>query len=204
MGSFQNPVGGGPKDPFEKYRIEEIQKDKDSKENEKKASWAEHPRLSFIAAYLLHIFKKFLEIFERTNEKSPESSTKIDVKEHLILLKAALDTLKMQDLSQDVVFLSRLSALWHQILEDLLHFRRTMPFAEKMRSFIKAIQEFPENQEHTLGYYLLEYAGEKWIPFPYMEILRRLWAEHQKNPVNSHLFEWGEDLDDMIRFLSSS
>ena len=33
MGTFQNPIGDKPKDPYESYRVEEIQKDKIAKED---------------------------------------------------------------------------------------------------------------------------------------------------------------------------
>ncbi len=202
--SFQNPVGGGPKDPFEKYRIEEIQKDKDSKEDKKQKNGDNHTHRSLFAAYIILLLKKFLDLFDQTTERGLAASIESDVKKHLILLKAAFEALKGKDFSQDASFLNSLSNLWHYLLEDILHFRRKTPLEKMMNSFIKSIQRYPENQEHSLAYYLSEYAGQKWLPFPYMEMIQQLWAEHQKRVDSSHLHQWSEDLDKMIQILNSA
>jgi hypothetical protein len=200
--SFQSPIGGGSKDPFEKYRIEEIQKDKDAEDAEKKLNWSSQTRRSLFATYMILIFKKFLDIFDQTTERGLGASAEIDVREHLALFKATFETLKIEDHSQDIAFLNRLSLLWHQLLEDVLRFRRKTPLADQMHAFIKSIKSYPANQEHSLAYYLSEYAGQKWLPFPYMEMLQQLWREHQKNLESSNLYQWSEDLEKMIQILN--
>ncbi len=199
--SFQNPIGGGPKDPFEKYRIEKIEKDKDRDAEKKMMRWGEGKPHSAFAAYFLLLFKKILDLFENTTERGLGVSAEIDVQEHLTLLKAAIETLKAEDHSQDVAFLNRLSSLWHQILEDLLRFRKKTALANHMNAFIKSVQSYPEGKEHSFAYYLSEYAGQTWLPFPYMEMLKQLWAEHQKLHEGSHLHQWSSTLKEMIQML---
>jgi hypothetical protein len=72
-----------------------------------------------------------------------------------------------------------------------------------MRSLIDAIQHYPERQQHSLGYYLSEYAGQKWLPFPYMEMIQKIHAEHLKNPTESALAQWTHRIDRLLSLLKS-
>jgi hypothetical protein len=199
--SFQPPVSG-PHDPYEKYRVEEIQKDKEPRDSTEESQGAiQASRPSAFAAYITMIIKKFLELFESTSERGLTATAESDVLEHLKQFKAALEILKMEDRSQDSPFLNSLSASWHQMLEDVLRFRRQSPLSLKMRAFIRDFQHYPENQQHTLGYYLTEYAGQKWLPFPYMEMIHRLHIQHQKSPESSSLSLWSNAISEMIRIL---
>lgn len=202
--SFQPPVSGGPSDPYEKYRVEEIQKDRDAEVSSKKTEQVSQDKRSAFAAYVSLVFKKFLEIFENTSDCGLALSAENDVQEHLILFKTALEILKTDDKSQDSAFLNRLSHFWHQMLEDTLRFRRQTPLSVLMRTFIKELQNYPQFQEHSLGYYLTEYAGQTWLPFPYMEMIHRLHSQHLKNPSVSSLSHWTDLLNKMIQMLTPS
>ena len=74
----------------------------------------------------------------------------------------------------------------------------------KIRTFIKELQHYPEHHEHSLGYYLTEYAGQKWLPFPYMEMIRNLHMYHKKNPENSLLSIWSKEIEEMIQIIKPS
>jgi hypothetical protein len=199
--SFQPPVSGGPHDPYERYRIAEIQSDKGAPDaSEGTETFQIKPRSAF-AAYVTLLFKRFLDLFENTTELGLAVSAENDVLEHLILFKAALENLKIEDRGQDSPFLNSISVLWHQMLEDVMRFRRQTDLSIKMRAFIKEFQHYPNNQEHSLGYYLTEYAGQKWLPFPYMEMISRLAIQHKKNPQGSLLSRWSATLEEMIQML---
>jgi hypothetical protein len=198
--TFQPPVSG-EHDPFDKYRVSEIIKDKSARDATEGDEKYEVPQGHAFLAYVSLIFKKLLDIFEETTERGLAVSAENDVREHLVLLKAAMETLKIEDRSQDSAFLNHVSLLWHHLLEAVLRFRRQTPFAIKMRSFIKEFQNYPEKLQHSLGYYLTEYAGQKWLPFPFMEIVHRLYSEHKKAPESSHLVRWSKELDEMIQSL---
>ncbi|HSX26552.1 MAG TPA: hypothetical protein VLE89_06060 [Chlamydiales bacterium] len=192
MDSFQNPVGNQPRDPYENYKVEPIEKDKSGKENppedlpDKKA---------LVGAQVLLLFRKFIDFFEDLLEKG---SVEKKMKDHLLLLKKALELLKTEDRSQDIPFLNHLSDLWSLLLEDSFQFRKQTPISLKFKSLIKSIQGFPQSQEHTLGYYLIEHAGQKWLPFPFMEIVQKLHSEHQKNPTSSTLESWIKQIAQLI------
>ena len=197
MDSFGRPVGQDPQDPY-KYKVDEIQKDKESKENLQN-SRKPHSNKSVIGAYILHLIRKFFELFEETTEVGLTASAEEIVKGHLKLIKSILEILKRENKSEDSQFLGGLSRVWHEILEDALRFKKKTPFARKFQIFIQMIQDYPRAQEHSLGYYLTEYAGKKWLPFPYMEMVQNLQAEYQADPESSALTTWTREIDELLR-----
>lgn len=203
-GSSQPPISGEPHDPYEKYRVEEIQKDKEPGNAAEGTKSFQEKHHSAFAAYALLILNRFLELFERTTEQGLSTSAQEEVLNHLALFKAALETLKTEDRSQDSLFLNKLTELWHQLLEDSYSFRRHTVLATKIRTFIKELQHYPEHQEHSLGYYLTEYAGQKWLPFPYMDMIRHLHMSHKKNQENSLLSLWSKEIEEMIQIIKPS
>ena len=193
-----------PSDPYEKYRVSKVQKEKAPSDADEEMELFSPTHRTAFAAYVSLIFKKFLELFEKTSAHGLAVSAENDVCKHLLSLRKTLDILKKENRSQDSIFLSRLAMLWHQLLEDVLRFRRQTPLAIQMRSLIKEFQNYPEHHEHSLGYYLMEYAGQKWLPFPYMEMIRQLHEQHQKDLDHSLLSVWTQELDQMIQTLSSN
>ncbi len=192
--SFQNPVGPNkPTDPYENYRIEEIQKDKGEKESQKPAS--DRPLL---AAFVVYVLKKIVGFFERSPQEKACAFTEGDLRGLLIRMKELLESLKMEDHSQDAVFLQELSGVWVLLHDTALEIPRKSHFAAQMRALIQSIRDYPEGREHSLGFYLSEYTGQKWMPFPYMEIIQGLWVDYQKNEDESQLERWCRDLDGMI------
>lgn len=197
--SYDPPVSGGPHDPYEKYRVTEIHGDEEAANSQKRDREPEDR--SAFAVYATFIFNKFIELFERTSEQGLTASAENAVLDHLIMFKAAIETLKIEDRSQDPGFLNKLADIWHQLLDDSFRFRRQTPLAIKMRAFIKGLQHYPEHHEHSLGYYLTEYAGQKWLPFPYMEMLLKLHVLHKKDPQGGPLSSWSNAIEEMIQML---
>jgi hypothetical protein len=175
---IHNPVGGGPKDPYEEYRkaLEKEKQDKETPEEPKKSLFP-------IAQIILWIQKILYRLIH------PASG----LKEHLTELKSMFQTLQKEDRSDDVDFSARLSKIWIQILDDYQHRNKTDP---TLKAFIKTIQSYPEGQENTLGYYLSETVGQGWLPFPYIELIQKLHFE----PV--HLTLWIGQLDELIALLT--
>ncbi|MBS0624804.1 MAG: hypothetical protein JSS32_01995 [Verrucomicrobia bacterium] len=199
MDSVGRPVGDEPQDPY-KYKVEEIQKDREAKEQHEKKE-PEPEKKSMLGAYFLQLFRKFIQIFEET-EQNPSVVNKETVLDHLKQLKAMLEIMKIDDRSQDSPFLNELSSIWHDILDDQLGFGRTSPQSKKFHEFIKEIQHYPERQEHTLGYYLTEYAGQQWLPFPYMELIQKIYKDHQSHPKTSALTRWSSSIEDLLAELN--
>lgn len=190
--SFQNPVGGVP-DPFG-YRVEGAQGNRSGDQGPPEEPPEDHKGL--IGFLLQRIKSKINSLLEWYN------STRLSeepLKENLNRLKIFLDLLKIEDRSQDVHFLSDLSQSWNQAVGESLEYNEETAVIFKI--FVKKIMHYPENQSHTFGYYLTEYAGQKWIPFPYMDLVQKIHAEHEKNPTESSLTEWTRLLGEAIRLL---
>jgi hypothetical protein len=190
--SFQNPVGGVP-DPFS-YRAEGTQGNRSGSGGPPEEPPEDHKGL--IGLLIEKIRSKINTLLEWYGSTS---FGKGSFKENLIRLKASLDLLKNEDRSQDIHFLSDLSQSWNQAVAESLEYNEEAALIFKL--FVKKIAHYPENQGHTFGYYLTEYAGQKWIPFPYMDLVQKIHMEYEKNPDTSALTEWTRLLSDAIRLL---
>lgn len=196
MGSYQNPVT--PPDPYERYRIESVEREREERERRSGGGGDEPPEEKWrFAAYFLKLVHRITTLLLESPEKEVSLSEKGSV-ESLRSLKAAFEILKREDRSEDIQFLNHLSKLWQQVLEDALSFKRDSDLSARYKMLIKKIQRFPEDQVHTFGYYLSEYAGQKWIPFPYMEMIQKIHSEHEKNPDMSALTEWTAMIDRLL------
>lgn len=183
-----------PPDPYERYRVEGIEKDKHEKADWKQKS-QEAEKESNLGAYFLSLLKRFVDWFHRSTKKSIPSAKAEDVKKHLATLKEIFETLKTEDRSQETPFLAHLADTWHALLDDALKFRKTAPLSNRYFSLIREIETYPEKIEHPLGYYLMEYKGQAWLPFPFMELIQKIHLEHKKNPEGSKLTEWTQKIE---------
>lgn len=185
-----------PPDPYERYRVEEIQKDK-----QEKAGWDRKPQIpekeSGIGAHLLSMLRKFVDWFQGARKKLPASEAE-NIKKHLAVFKEILEILKEEDRSQETFFLNNFANTWHLLLDDALQLRKTAPLADRYLSFIQDVESYPEKTEHSLGYYLMEYKGQRWLPFPFMELVQKLHLDHKKNPKESKLTSWTTQIDSLI------
>ncbi|MCH9614403.1 MAG: hypothetical protein SP1CHLAM54_16380 [Chlamydiia bacterium] len=117
---------------------------------------------------------------------------------YLIEFKELLNLLRDCDHSEDIPFSQKLSHNWHHILEESQRVKlgksESSVDNERLEMLVTEIQFYPPNEEHNLGYYLLEYAGEDWYPFPYMELIRRIHKDYIDAPNSSLLNTWLEQL----------
>ncbi len=195
--SYQNPVGGVP-DPYEGYRVEGS--------GDRQAGGGggppgeEPPESRGLLAHFFKILQKKIDaIFSRIGGMPTQS---FGAKKTLRALKTCLEILKLEDRSQDVNFLNELALNWNFALEESLQWNEEA--ATLFKIFAKKILHYPENQTHTFGYYLTEHAGQKWVPFPYMELVQKIHYEHEKNPSSSSLTEWTRLLDDTMKTLQGN
>lgn len=195
---FRSPSGSGPIDPYSKYRIEPVG------ERQSKSQMPEPPdddkqpkeKVKFVS-YVLSLFQKAVDFFLEEHHSSTASEGTL---RHLLALKTSFEVLKKEDRSQDVKFLNDLSNNWIALLEENLHFEND-EIDSKFRLLMRKILSYPEQPKHSFGYYLTEYAGQKWVPFPYMELIQKIHREHEKNPTGSALTEWNLLLSRIISLL---
>lgn len=193
MDSYQNPVT--PPDPYERYHIDAVERERQAREQMGGGDEPPEEKRG-LAAFFLNLLNKILDLLLSASEKGARAEKKAF--ESLRSLKAAFEILKKEDRSEDIQFLNHLSKVWQGVLEDALNLQRDSALSAEHKSLIKKIQHFPEHQAHTLGYYLSEYAGQKWIPFPYMELIQKIHSEHEKRSDVSALAEWTALIDRLL------
>src|SRR5690606_2900289 len=93
-----------------------------------------------------------------------------------------------------------LSVTWQKLLEDALQFKKDTT-SIKLKEFLKSIQNYPERQSHTFGYYLSESHTQDWVPFPFMELIQKIHREHEKNPMDSELNQWILSIEELVAHL---
>lgn len=182
-------------DPYKGLKPEKIEKNKADKEGFKGPP--ERKGLE-VFAKILQVCKTMVSTLTDFVEKQSTSSIERFIKRDLEEMKKAFNDLKKIDCSQDMQYISHLSDLWHQFKEDARHFKKDPLIFPLTQDWINKVKHYPEKEKHSLGFYLEEYAGHKWLPFPYMEMLKDLHLEHQRDPDNSTLTQWTNALTEII------
>ncbi|MBM3184216.1 MAG: hypothetical protein FJZ64_02810 [Chlamydiae bacterium] len=198
--------GVGPEqDPLERqYRVEEIERIR--WDEEKRSSFQkdppEDPDRNGFAAIIFLMWEKIVDFMKYSLQKGISVVTEAPIRENLLQLKASFEIMMQEDRSQDAFFLKNLSRLWQAILEQLIHFQMKGQLGKKLKTLIKEIEKYPEHEEHTFGYYLDEFAGQRWLPFPYMELIQKMHHQHELDPSASPLTRWCQMIEDILRSIS--
>jgi hypothetical protein len=187
-------IDSRPKDPFEKVKVEDVIRKKEKEEKGSSPIITNEPRLKFLAVFYL-ILKRFFDAFSSKEKKRTISFQEVIKDVHIFY--SLLKKLTQEDLSKESTFLNELSFFWIKLNHDILHCE---PLGEEqtfsdVQSFIESINRYPEGQgEFTLGYYLSSYAGFKWIPFPFLGMIQKLYEEYRKDAKTSQLQAWTNTL----------
>lgn len=156
------------------------------------------------AAILIYI-KSLLDTYQLVSKSEAQKDQQDQISDLLQAFKNLLNLLGSKDQSKHPEVAQRLSELWHKITDDfnvIKFLERSFPeIFLKLKKFIVSLDQYPEGQEHTFGFYLKEHVGQDWLPFPYMEILSNLHKEHQRKPHESHISQWISMLDHIIESL---
>lgn len=164
-------------EPYKESRIDRI-------EEKKEEGKAPHkpPKKVNLAAALLTFIKNLLGFVGGSGKV-------LSLSENILKIKGLLNRLTKEDLSEDLDFLNDLAFSWLDFVES------AEKKGEDIQLFLNEVYAYPAGAAFTLGYYLTEHAGYKWIPYPFMEIIRNLHEEYQNNPTNSKLQKWISILD---------
>ena len=160
-------------------------------------------------ALLLSRLKNNIYLFTRkklaetlvTNKISLDTLTK-----ELTSVKDSLKNLCDKDESQNLSYIDTLSKNWALFRKtcDLINtsIQNQSSTELKILALKKNIENFPKDADHCLGYYLSEYLEENWAPFPFMDILKILYNNHQTLQANSLLQSWIITIDELLEDLS--
>lgn len=186
--------------PFEKIIVNPIEKER--RERDKSYSNLQNSSRAQVFAALISYFKKILSTLGPKGKFPTHFFDQKNLIESTLAFKELLLILAKEDLSHNPDFTQKLGQLWHNLTDDCnsLELLQGSPFdtGTKVKFFISQVQNFPLGADHTLGYYLTEYAGNDWIPFPFMELLQGLHLEYNASPPISVLQNWISLLNDIL------
>ena len=177
--------------PVEKIRPEERKKDQKPIPVSKKL---------FLYLAVLQKLQQAIRLFSNTKNKEKVEIKETPLHKELQTIKSSLESLQAKNLSNDPEFLNYFAFIWLKFLKDFnLFLLKDEKITEIITTFMHEINTFPKDAEFTLGFYLSEFAGYKWIPFPYIDILNNLHIEDQKEKENSHLSKWINTLNELLQ-----
>ncbi len=184
-------------DPFEHVKI---QKTKPYTEEEKKKLPLIPKPVSkkiFLYMALLKIVSNLLSKFSSKNDKNIKRTP---LHKDLLTIKSALQALKDKNLCQDSEFLNFFAFIWMKFFKDQDQYSlKNAEINSLINQLVEEIHTYPRNSEFSLAYYITEFAGYKWVPFPYMDILQNLHLENENEPEISHLNKWIGIINELLR-----
>lgn len=197
MGDFDKSINRREEPaPYEKIIVNPVEKDK--KEKEPFTGLKKSSRLAF--ATLVSCFRKMLAPIA-SKGKGAALLDQQRLLSHVLAFRQMLLILSIQDESHNPNFTQKLTELWHNLVDDcnsLTYSDKSSEILSKVNFLLTQIQNYPLGADHTLGYYFTEYAGGKWIPFPFMELLQTLYQETQTKTLQSTLSRWISLLNEIL------
>lgn len=193
MVDYLNPI-----DPFEPVKIEKIESIGSEEEEEERKKLEQKPVTKKLFLYLtiLKFITNSLKLFKN---HAPKELTQTPIQKEIQTIKASLEALKEKDLSRDTEFMNFFAFIWMKFLKDYSDYNlKNLEISSLIKKIISEINSYPQNTDFTLGYYISEFAGYKWIPFPYMEILKNLHDQHLQNHETSTLTKWTNIIEELL------
>jgi hypothetical protein len=189
-----DPGNQSSKDWLKVQRVEQLKADKEGIEELAK----KNPRALLMACLCAYVRKTALFLASRPLA-GQKSALADELELELLQLKKTLESLIKEDVSRDPDYAQHLSLVWHQLLEsvNLVEFleRKKNDVLTQLNILIVTFDHYPPRQEHSLGFYMTEFAGKEWLPFPFMEQLHQLYEDYQSNKKESQLYHWISTID---------
>ncbi len=156
-----------PTDPSDESRIPvpPIEPDKQSKSDARAFDERDPKRQDLVYGSLILFFKKMFStsLFSRPGKGSKSTMEVVIAAQEF---KKLLTKLKTSDETDNQHYAQHLSELWHILLGA--------PPKTPIEPFIQLVNTYPAGEMHSFGFYLSNYAGDDWLPFPFLEILKKL------------------------------
>jgi hypothetical protein len=188
--------------------VQKIEKEKrDKEEVVLKQAKKKNPEALLLGGFLAFAKKIFTFVSSSTvRGKFTFVDSITDLIVYLDDFKNVLVKLSQTDESQNPEFVQDLSSAWHHLIEALgsLEWMERKKAQEngKIKTFVETLRNYPLAEEHTLGFYLTEFAGRAWLPFPFMQLLQSIHLQYQQEKEKSPLFAWIATLSEIIQTLT--
>lgn len=183
-----------------------VSRNEDKKKENKYSPQPPKETKQILLATFFSYLKKMFDTFSPSKQLVSKVVDQQKMIENLLHFKKLLVKLSEKDLSQSAEFASELSNTWCTLLEDFdtieIMERKNLKDVASFREFMNSLKNYPPESEHRFGYYLVQHAGKDWLPFPFIEILAKLYTEYQTTPKTSMLSSWLKQIDTVIAGLS--
>ncbi len=188
-----------PIDPFEHVKIAKVKSAPEKEKNKKPLVQKPVSKKLFVYFSFLKILSHLLNVFTK---KIPKDLKGTPLHKEILTIKKSLMSLQEKNLCQDPDFLNYFAFIWMKFFKDYDYYvLRNEKATNLIKELIDEINEYPKHAEFTLGYYISEFAGYSWVPFPYMEMLQNLHLEDKKDPIHSHLSRWICIIDELLKLI---
>ncbi|MCB1107174.1 MAG: hypothetical protein KDK76_03665 [Chlamydiia bacterium] len=203
MTFFPDPIRPSEGRQEDEIRVNPIEADKHGRENQTWGAEPEKGQPRIYGAFLIFI-QKLVTLFNKEKEGGElEALSEDSLSARVQDLKQTLQILMESDQSASGKFCAQFSAVWHKLLQGvqaLSHTRKSpLVDVDKLKTLLADINHYPPNEDHKLGYYLSEFAGETWLPVPFREILKKLFSDHRINQSHSTLSQWVELISEILQ-----
>lgn len=188
MGDFDNSFGNFDFSNLSNSRIDEIMRQMDDKT-------PKSPKEREKELLYKKLFSELQSVLKNVEHKSYQAIY-IDLFPRLKKLLNALIFISEHRIDKEIEFLSEMSFTWNQIRAILA--KNPSLVDKKIHHILEDIHAYSCNSPYTFGYYLSEQVGEKWIPFPFLEMLQNLYDDHQTHQEKSLLHSWISKLQSVV------
>lgn len=205
MTFFPEPLKPSEGRQDDEYRVNPIEADRHAKESfnvEEFEKEERKKRVNLYGAFLVY-FKKLLDRFDTSEQGTAKAISNEGLPGNLKEFKVLLGMIQNIDQSENSGFCQQLSEAWASLLQDVQVYsisKRNQEIDLKQLSLLMTdINHYPQSEQHKLGYYLSNYAGETWLPLPFRDILKGLYSDHVVNQKNSVLSQWIQMIEDLLQ-----
>ena len=199
MDDFNKPIRPISREDKDKIKVEPIIEKFRDELNQNPQENKDVNKKNFILSYLGFI-RKFFNYFI-PEEAGVSTVLSIDsLWQDLRFMKTLLIKIRDENPTENLKFAETFSEVWHRVLDHYHHLspESTRVNIKKVKQFIDAIQDYPEGEDHSLGFYLKNYSGQEWFPVPFFTLLKKLHEECFLNGKNSDLDLWIALLSEII------
>ena len=187
MSDISSNLGNNSHYQFLNYDLaQQIIDDRD----ERDPSFEKLPPVKKISAYLIAFVNDAIEEFHDDITLMETIFIADNVIQHLRNLRTLFRYHSEENRAHNIEFALHLTKCWHGILSyhQLASSKEMREEAyKKITKLVDLFNRYPTADEHALGHYLTNYAGENWLPFPFMGILDDLYEENLENKGKSNL-----------------
>ena len=200
MTFFPEPIQPSKRKKENPCRVHRIEADRYQQEgcDEEGLEKKEYNKRWYLYGAFLIYFTTLLHRFDASQQIGEEISHH-GLLGNLKELKSLLEIMRDLDQSNNSPFCHQLSKVWIALLQDVkilsITKRKVAIDLKQLFALMERIDHYPPNEDHNLGYYLSNYAGDVWLPIPFREIVNQLYSDHLLHQKMSVLTQWIDRID---------